>query len=510
MDNKVLKTDIYTNENVWTDSCEQPIDVEFTLPDYCPDISKIFKCKTVARIASKSLGENSITVDGSICITVLYCDAGGNLCSYEYQYPFNKVKETEVQTNDCNLSVSAKTEYINCRAVSGRKVDIHGAVSINLRLFCRKCSCAISDIDDCSIEIRRQNAPSTAPMGYNEKYVIIEEEIALSAGAVAISRILRYDAHPSVTECKVISDKVMNKGEMTVNITYCAENCNTPEIVKTIIPFSQIIDIAGVSDSCECETKSSLAFLEIKPKTNSAGECKSFLLNAKLLLCSQAYCADDIPIISDAFSRRYEADIIKNKVNFTKLCDNIKDRFHFKQSLELNENLASVLDLWCDIQSANTRIESGKIIVFGVMLVSIVGVLENGETAFFEKPLDFECSYPITAKADEIECHPEITVISCGFTMNSPSMLEIRADIAVNAAVLEKTGIELVSDMKLDEHKLKPRKDNCSLTVYFVSGKECVWDIARIYNASVDEIIKINNIQGEYINDGSMILVPVS
>ena len=178
MDNKALKTEVYTNENVWTDSSELPIDVEFSLPDYCPDISKIFKCKTVARISSKSVSDKSITVDGSICITVLYCDKNNNLCSYEYQYPFNKVKETDIDTKSCNLYATAKTDYINCRAVSGRKVDIHGAVTINLRLFCRQCNSVISDIDDCNIETRRMSTPSTSPMGYNEKYIIIEEEIA--------------------------------------------------------------------------------------------------------------------------------------------------------------------------------------------------------------------------------------------------------------------------------------------------------------------------------------------
>ncbi len=508
MDNKALKTDVYTNENVWVDSCEQPIDVEFTLPEYCPDISKIFKCKTVARISSKSVNDKSITVDGSICITVLYCDTNNKLCSYEYQYPFNKVRETDVNTTGCDLYANAKTDYINCRAVSGRKVDIHGAASINLKLFCRKCKTVISDIDDACIEARRATAPATSPMGYAEKYVIIEEEIALSDGTLPVEKIIRYDAYPTVTDCKIISDKVMNKGEMAVTITYCNENSASPQVVKTLIPFSQIVDIQGVTENCQCETKTILSFLDVKPKINAAGECKSFMLNAKLLLCSQAYCEDAVPIIYDAFSRRFEADIIKDKVTFTKICDNIKERFHFKENITLNDAISTVLDLWCDVQSVKAKFADGKMTVCGVLIVSIVGVAENGETIFCEKPLDFEYDHSLNSVTEALECQPEISVISCGYTINSPTTLEIRADLALNAAVLEKQGIELITDLKLNEQKLKPKRGNCALTVYFVSGQECVWDIARIYNASVDEILKINNIQGEYVNDGSMLLVP--
>lgn len=508
MENKSLKADVYTNENVWTDNCEQPIDIEFTLPEYCPDISKIFKCKTATRIASKSLNDKSITIDGSICITVLYCDTNNKLCSYEYQYAFNKVRETDVETNGCELYANAKTDYINCRAVSGRKIDIHGAVTINLKLFCRKCKTIVSDIDDCNIEARRSTVPATSPMGYAEKYILIEEEIALSDGAFSIEKIIRYDAYPTVTDCKIITDKVMNKGEMAVNITYCAENSKNPQVVKTLIPFSQIVDIVGITENCQCETKTSLSFLEVKPKTNAAGECKSFILNAKLLLCSQAYCDDPVPIICDAFSRRFEADIAREKVTFTKICDNIKERFHFKENITLNEGMTSVLDLWCDVQSVKPIFISDKMTVCGVMIVSVVGINENGETVFIEKPLDFEYAHTLNNVTDALQCQPEVSVVSCGYTINSPTTFEIMADLALNAAVLENQGIEVITDLKINEQKLKPKQNNCSLTVYFVSGQECVWDIARIYNASVDELIKINDIKGEYVNDGSMLLVP--
>lgn len=508
MENKVLKTEVYTNSNVWSEALEQPIDVEFTLPDYCPDIAKIFKCKTVARISSKSLNDKSVTIDGSISITLLYCDTNKNLCSYEYQYPFNKVKETDIVTKGCSLSVKAKTEYINCRAVSGRKVDIHGAVGILLNVFCRKCKSVVSDIDDNNIETKRLAAPCTSPMGYNEKYLVVEEEINLSETKNEISKIIRYDAYPSITDCKVMSDKVMVKGEMVVTITYYCENIQAPQVVKTLVPFSQIIDIPGVGEGCECETKASLAFLDIKPKTNISGECKSFILNAKLLLCSQAFCVDDVQIISDAFSRKFEANFLKDNVNFTKVCKNINERLHFKDTINLNDEISSVLDLWCDITSQNVKFTENGMIVYGSLLISMVAIAESGEVVFFEKPDDFEFNFSLNDATDLLQCNPEITVVSCSFTINSPNTLEIRADLALNAAVLQEKKIELITDIELNEQKLKQKRDNCSLTVYFVSGQECVWDIARIYNASVDEIIKINNIQGEYVNDGSMLLVP--
>ena len=43
MEEKMIRTSIFFNDTVFNESAEQPIDVDLTLQDYCPDISKIFK-----------------------------------------------------------------------------------------------------------------------------------------------------------------------------------------------------------------------------------------------------------------------------------------------------------------------------------------------------------------------------------------------------------------------------------------------------------------------------------
>ena len=81
MEEKILKSGVFVNDTVFNESTEQPIDVDFTLPDFCPDISKIFKCRAVSRISSKGMNGKNITVDGSVSITVHYCDSDGQICS---------------------------------------------------------------------------------------------------------------------------------------------------------------------------------------------------------------------------------------------------------------------------------------------------------------------------------------------------------------------------------------------------------------------------------------------
>ena len=55
MEQKSLKTKVFIKEKIYNESAELPIDVDFTMPDYYPDITKILKCRAVPRISAKGV-----------------------------------------------------------------------------------------------------------------------------------------------------------------------------------------------------------------------------------------------------------------------------------------------------------------------------------------------------------------------------------------------------------------------------------------------------------------------
>ena len=110
---------------------------------------------------------------------------------------------------------------------------------------------------------------------------------------------------------------------------------------------------------------------------------------------------------------------------------------------------------------------------------------------------------------DILECSPEIEVVSAGYTIIGPNNIEIRIDLGINAAIYEKRDIPLITDIVIDENKPAERSRKGAMTIYFSGDGECVWDIAKQYNASVDEIMKINELEEECLPEGKMILIPV-
>ena len=510
MQQKCLKSDIYINENYFCDSLEQAIDVDFTLPDFCPDISKIFKCHAVPRILAKSINGNGITIDGNVIITILYCDKDNNFCSYEYVYPFSKTMECSFDISGCNAFAKIKCDYINCRAVTGRKIDIHGAVGIFLKVFKRKCREVVCDIDDPQVEIKRMTTPATTPMGYAEKYLLIEEDLPIGNGQPSIQNVIKTNSSVSIFETKIINDKTVVKGEMAVCVLYCPENGSAPQIVKTKLPFSQIVDIEGITDNCQCECKAEICAIDVKPKLTSNGEVRCFSINAKLMLSCEAYCKKDILIIEDAFSRRFEAEIKRNKVPLNYITDTVQEGFNCKKNVELDFNINNVVDLWCSVQNCHTKFETDKMVIYGTLLADMIICDENNIPLYVEKPIDFEYKYPFKGGKGIAYCEPEIEVLSCGFTIISSTNIELLVELGINASIYEKREISVVSDLCINEDKILKRSDDTAMVIYYNCENESIWNIAQKFSASVEEINLVNNIEkGENLKSG-MLLIPLN
>jgi len=507
MEQKNLKTNVFSLETVFNQSAEQPIDAEFTLPDYCNDISKILKCRAVSRIAAKSLNGRNISVDGCVTITVIYCDNNDGINSYEYQYPFSKSFDVGKDCDGAILTAKTKCEYINCRAVTNRKIDVHGAVGVYVTLCKRKLTEVISDIDCQNVELLRGNIPATIPMGRAEKYLIVEEEIELGSGQPDICCLIRYDAAAAVTDSKILAGKSIVKGDLTVKILYSPENA-LPQTVRCTLPFSQIIEIDGITDECSCDTKVYIAHLEIKPRTSASGQSRSFLFCAKLLVTSECCCNNDVAVVLDAYSRKYDAEICKNEICFNNICENINDSFSCKKNLEFSEGaLSSVSDIWCDVKTETVRFGEDDIKVSGIVTAYIIAVGTDGEPAFYEKNIDFEYTHPVKSDGN-CSCNPEITVSDTSYTLMGSSNMELRVELNICAAVYECNNVPLVVDLSLNDTKAIDKKQKGAMTIYFAKSGESVWNIARNYLADINEVKEINSLTENILAKDCMLLIP--
>ncbi|MBQ5630615.1 MAG: DUF3794 domain-containing protein, partial [Ruminococcus sp.] len=115
---------------------EQLADVDLTLPDYCPDIEKILKCTLIPKLQSKSLSGGQLRVDGSCVVNVLYVESTGKtIRCCEQSVSFSQSFSLRETPENYVVLTKTKPEYINCRALSPRRLVIHGAFSLYAKVL---------------------------------------------------------------------------------------------------------------------------------------------------------------------------------------------------------------------------------------------------------------------------------------------------------------------------------------------------------------------------------------
>lgn len=114
MEYPLSKKTLSVNETVFEGCAEQPIDLDYSLPDYCPDMQKILKCQVYPKIFTRNISGDKLDVDGAAAVRILYLDSVKKSvrCS-EYTVPFTCSFNLKTTPQNAVAFAYAKPEYLS-------------------------------------------------------------------------------------------------------------------------------------------------------------------------------------------------------------------------------------------------------------------------------------------------------------------------------------------------------------------------------------------------------------
>ena len=508
MEIKTERLEIPSEKRIFDQVIEHSIDADFTLPEFMPEISRILKCFVTPMLLDRTVSGQSITIDGDAVINCIYSDPTGCINAYEYTVPFRKTLDLP-QSDGADVCITLKSNYLNYRPTGQRRVDIHGAIGICIKATESDRAAVLSSAEGGGLEVLKSELSYTAPCGRFEKNVIIEEELGFPSENAGIASVITSRVSADAEECKIISGKVIVRGSLSIHMTYIPEGAKRCRCFETSIPFSQMLDTGDADDDCICIPKVSVSAYELKVKENAESGSSPVSIEAKLAVCAELYTNKTDEIITDAFSTKYEAALTFSDIKYSKLQNEINERYICKKCLEFTTgSLENIADLWSDVTAQSVKRTDEGLTISGTVTVSILGFDCDGTAVFFEKPLDFSYSFPCDGIGESFTADTVICICGTSFTLQGNDKVEIRADMSVKCRVFADDSVRAVTDIVVDGDKEKSFSGNFALAVYYGIGQERLWDIAKRYNTSVSSIMKANGIEGDVLTEGRMILIP--
>lgn len=507
MDFKITNYDVSTEQIYLEQTAELPIDADFMLSDFEGDIKKVLNCEVKPYVTSKLINGNSFIIEGGAVVKVIYSNREGEIFSTEQEIPFKKNFEAIKPLDGGYGEVYASALIHSCRAVTERKISIRSSVKLDGIVKVIEKREIISDIDSSSFEQLKGEAFATMPLGMTQKSIVIDEEIVLPQNLPSAKRIIRTSAVSDITDCKIIADKTIIKGNLKISILYCNESDELTKY-KVNLPFNQIVDIIGLNEFCDCDVYSNLCGLDVSMRNSDEDECRKFMLISKLEISVSARCSGEIPVIYDLYSTKYNVTPNSNEVKFSKLIKQFYEEFICKKILSLpNGDVVKILDIWCNSGSTNMKYENKSAVLCGNISACVIYESSDGMPDFFERIIDFE--YPINFEEDIISpyCHPKVKVSNCEFSITPSGEPEVKLELIIQANIYDTYAYSVITELDVDENT--PTKNKSSLIAYYADRGEKVWEIAKQFCAKRSEFLKINHLTEDTVQSAKMLLIPL-
>lgn len=507
MDFNVHKDQISICETNFQGNAEYSVDCDITLPEYLPDIVRVLRCVCIPGVTSHQINGDRISAECTCLVRVLYiCEQGKVRC---FEQTLNFSKQLELKTSDAtNIFVGAKTDYVNYRVSGQRRFEIHGAITVFAKTYCKKPCEFIASAEGDGITIRQEKNEICNLISVCEKSFSVSETLDPSSIAEPIGAIISSCASPIINEIKVISNKIFLKADLNIKTVLTLQDSCDIEIFESTIAINQIIEAPEITDDCVLDATLSLVNLDIRNRFDSAGNKNLLDASAMLNLSICGYKTQSISPISDAYSTKYECDIKKSIIYVPTLEEKIDDTFLCRGVCDLGASgVSKVHSFICNDIASKFSVGDGVVNISGEITADIIYDDANGDTLFAQRQIPFEYSKPMQCDKEVISCQPVCTVSASSFMISDSNHLDARVEINAHGFVFGETEKSVTTEMVIDKSKCKKIK-TASLTVYFAEAQENLWNIAEKYNTTVDAIIRENNLSDEIIEKKCKLLIP--
>ena len=485
---------------------EQLADVDLTLPDYCPDIEKILKCTLIPKLQSKSLSGGQLRVDGSCVVNVLYVESTGKtIRCCEQSVSFSQSFSLRETPENYVVLTKTKPEYINCRALSPRRLVIHGAFSLYAKVLSVGQSEIFTPPEGLEALIKPMDCADLTAL-CQEQFTVSEEISA--ADKPPVESVLHSSVTAGINDVKAVKDKLMVGGELNLRMFYLCD-VETGETAKLdyVLPFNQILDCDGVDENTRnllcCEVMS----YDVRLKNDIMSEKPVIALDVKLCLTEQGYVMREEKLVCDAFSVEYaSAPRFDNLKTVTELLP-VSESFMEKLSICVDSGkIGKILDIYADSLTLNAAPADGRLSVSGKVNLCMLALDGDDFPMFVERSCDFSHTLSSSEGCDSL-CFGRVRASGLSFRLADDSTAEIRVELKVTGGAMKNECTRVVTDVEVFEDQPLSLGD-CALTLYFADSGENLWSISKAHNTRLEPLMRENNLEEIDLDSPQMLLIP--
>lgn len=499
---------IKLSEDIFESVGENTTECEAIIPDYFPEVYKVIRADAVPRLKSKRIENGRLFVDGSVDFCILYLpEDGKTLRSFSYVQPFSEAFSAPNLSADSYIQVRTKLEYIGCKLLNPRKAYLKAVVSIAVKAWASGEFEAVMYNGSEKTHMLKKDAMFFRIVAADEKSFKVSDDLDLYSGEVGSGFIVKNEASARFDDVKIISNKAIAKGTVNLHTLF-----NTGEgMLQTAehsIAFSQVIDLDGMDETCECNIDLRITEIKAMLKDDITGSNCIMQVEVGCLAFAKAFKNEWVSLVKDAFDTEFEVDIESKPVTLERYIEKLKGGETVKDTVSGSDPIESVFDVSGTPGINGVAYNGNEITISGVTDAQLLGKSASGEIINLEKNIPFSYTATLSSPCEHIRCEPDVFLESISFVIANESSVDLNIKVSVEALVFASSAETVVSSIVKGEKKPEETGGLPVMTFYYAEKNESVWDIAKRFNTSPSAIRSSNKINDDdKVEEGKMLLL---
>ena len=490
---EVLQDNICINRLVERKKKEITLESSIILPDVKPDIVKPIDLSGNVCIYKKEIINGRIKIDGTIDCNIIYLvdSVDESIRGLNSNIDFSEFLEIDSNISEADIDANIIIKNMECEVLNGRKVNLKATIELSARLYSNDGVNILKDINGArGIQKLNKIVQLNSMVGKNTAKSIAKENIILNQEEHVVE-ILKKEIRIINKDFKISYNKVVAKSEVSVKILYLTEDGRI-NYVEKIIPIMGFIDMENVTEENICDVK--YCMKNILVKLNNTDE-NSIYLEIEVEISCYSYETKDVELIQDVYTPFSNIEYNRKSIKAMVGLQNISDKYAINEQILSPEISNSRIYNVSTTTNINTvKIVGSKAIYEGEAFVNIL--YESTEvTRIDKKEFKFPINYEIDILEGMNEENLDIMLEVENYNVSSQGD-NIQVNIELNISTKMFKTIELNIIDNVEEKELE-NQEEYSIIVYFVKAGDTLWNIAKKYRSTVENIKQINNIEDE-------------
>lgn len=510
----VVKEGLQFQPLIKQDSCNVSMKDEYLIPDTHPDVEEILMVEATPYILSTEIVGEKAVVEGKIEYNIIYIPREDSMVLNSVKYLEKFTDSVEVGDGEHKVFCDAecKLEHIQSKVMNERKIEIESLIKINFEIYKEIDFEIVKNIEATGgMQVLKNIEHINKLVSDQELDLVSKSMIRVGMDKPQINKILNYNTIIHKKEIRLAEDKVYLACYCKLSILYIGGENKEIISLEDDVYISKEEEVSGITAEMIPYVTFTVDNMEMGIEEDDLGEAR--IINTEFLVKCKAkiFTDENIDIIEDAYSTKFPIELKREDydislIHSVKSIESIiKDNLYIKEGDLKPEKIELV---GANVVVSDKNLQDGKVNIEGLINTVVLYKASSEEKGYgsISGNIPFTIALDLNNTIDKMK-----GIIKCDLESIEASIeantIAIKATVNASTKVTYDINKKFISDVIEIDGDLE--KKNSSIIIYVLGENENLWKLAKKFNTTVDDLVKINEIEDlEAISEGDKLIIP--